>query len=413
MRKKMMVRMGRKKTLTSIVCIALVVMLAGVLMMPAQGTAKAKAGEGKTLKIGAIIALSGWFSPFGLVAKDIAEITRDIINERGGIVVKGEHYMVELLIEDYGSTFPGVTAATNKLVYDKGVKYLMTPSAFFTPPTTAIAEPNKVLRVQTFNVFSPDELSKDTPYAFLCNDGSLEHNIALVKYLKDNHPEIKSVTVVLPENNLAKLWPEVKKMLENAGIEVIGKPISFLDEIVDWTPIAAKAIAAKSDAVYNSSALALHMGALLKSMREQGSDKFLAVVIGTSPTSVMAVSGKEAAYNFAAVGLVPFPPDAPPLMTEIMKRFYANHGLDSGFTLQPANCLWMLKQAIEKAQSLDTTVVRDTWEKMETFDSPFGTSYLGGLKTYGIKHAVPHPNAISVLENGEAKFGAWVEVRVP
>jgi hypothetical protein len=101
------------------------------------------------------------------------------------------------------------------------------------------------------------------------------------------------------------------------------------------------------------------------------------------------------------------------LMQEIMDKVYAKHEGERQVHMQPINCLWMLKQAIEKAQSFDTTVVRDTWENMETFECPAGTGHLGGLETYGINHAVSYPQMLSVLDNHEAKFGAWVDVRVP
>jgi hypothetical protein len=38
---------------------------------------------------------------------------------------------------------------------------------------------------------------------------------------------------------------------------------------------------------------------------------------------------------------------------------------------------------------------------------------MGGQKTYGIRHALSHPEPYQILDNGEAKFGKWVEVRVP
>jgi branched-chain amino acid transport system substrate-binding protein len=407
--------MQRKRflILTGMICSILLVV--GLFFMAAcAAPTTTPTPEAKTLRIGGLFSLSGWFSPFDLVGVDIAEITRDIINEQGGIVVDGQPYMIELVVEDCQSTFDGVAAACNKLVYDEDIKFIISPSAYFTSPTTPICEPNKVLRVQMFNVLLPDELGPNTPYAFLCNNGAVEHNLGLVDYLKGYQPGIKTVVGLVPEEQMQNVWPLVKKWLNERGINTVGEPVVYSSaETVDWTPIATKCIATGADAVYNTSAIAQHMGPMLKSMREQGSDMFLATVLGCSPVEVMNISGQEAATNFACVGLIPFPPEAPPLMKEIMTRYYDKRGLEAGIHMEPANCLWMLKQAIEKAQSLDTTVVRDTWEKMETFDSPFGTAHLGGLQTYGIKHAVPAPETVGVLEDHEVEWGAWVPVIDP
>jgi hypothetical protein len=38
-----------------------------------------------------------------------------------------------------------------------------------------------------------------------------------------------------------------------------------------------------------------------------------------------------------------------------------------------------------------------------------GTAKLGGLKTYGIKHAYSHPDEIWTLVNGKPVFGAWID----
>jgi ABC-type branched-subunit amino acid transport system substrate-binding protein len=407
--------MAKNKLLTLIVSICLVLLFVGLSLVAAcAAPTPTPTPEAKTLRIGALFSLTGWFSPFDTISNDIAEITRDIINEQGGVVVNGQPYKIELIVEDFKSTMDGVTAGANKLVYDEGVKFMISPSAYFTAATAPICEPNKVLRVQMFNAYLPGELDNSTTYAFLCNNGAVEQNIAAITYMAQTYPNIKTVCSVSPVEAVDGILPVAEKILKEHGITLIGEPITFVSsETVDFTALATKAIHSEADAIYFCMGLVTHAGPLLKSVREQGSDMYIGATIGASAVEIMRISGEEAATNFSTVGLMPYPPNAPPLMTEIMDRYYAKRGLEAGIQLESANCLWELKQAIEKAQSFDTTVVRDTWEKMETFDSPFGTAHLGGLETYGIKHAVSHPDTISILDNHEVKFGSWVDVRVP
>jgi len=77
---------------------------------------------------------------------------------------------------------------------------------------------------------------------------------------------------------------------------------------------------------------------------------------------------------------------------------------------QAINVLYMFKQGIEKAQSLDTTAVAKALESLDTIQTPYGTAHLGGLQTYGIKHAYSHPDQVWQLVDGKPVFGAWIDV---
>jgi len=80
---------------------------------------------------------------------------------------------------------------------------------------------------------------------------------------------------------------------------------------------------------------------------------------------------------------------------------------------ETANGMWELPQVIQKAQSLDTTVVRDTFEKMDTIETLFGTGHMGGLQTYGLRHSVSHPLPVTTLNEGVVASGGWVNFTVP
>ena len=80
--------------------------------------------------------------------------------------------------------------------------------------------------------------------------------------------------------------------------------------------------------------------------------------------------------------------------------------------LQIVNSIFEFAQVIQKANSLDTTVVRDTWEKLDTLETPYGIGRVGGLKTYGIKHAVSHRMPVQIVENGTPKFATWIDVGI-
>jgi ABC-type branched-subunit amino acid transport system substrate-binding protein len=172
-------------------------------------------------------------------------------------------------------------------------------------------------------------------------------------------------------------------------------------------------MASKADAILQINGWVNVAGTILKGLRERGENRLYVYSMGTHADEIMAISGKTAATNFITAGVVVGAPGTSPLLAEVEKRLQNKYGQLSQMSLNAFNCVWSMANAIQKAQSLDTTIVRDTWEKMDTIDTAYGKGWMGGQKTYGIKHAVNHLCPIILLDNGKAKFGDWVEVHTP
>jgi hypothetical protein len=69
-------------------------------------------------KVGYLLTLTGWHSVFDLVEERDLKIVGQIINEKGGLTIKGEKYKIELVGEDGKSTLDGITAAATRLTFD-------------------------------------------------------------------------------------------------------------------------------------------------------------------------------------------------------------------------------------------------------------------------------------------------------
>jgi len=405
--------MEKGKKIFLLIVVTLVITLVALPLMPISNS-KIMAAETKTLRIGVLVCLTGWFSTFDTLEWEEAQLARDMLNERGGITIKGEKYQIELLAEDCKSTADGVVAAANKLVYDRKVKFIAGPAAFFSAAAKEVCEPEKILRAISFATNTPGELGKDTPYTFLCHNASVEHCIVGVTAMKQVFPKVKTVDLVNADDGaIPYLDPIFRKILQEQGITVVGKIIGYPNEMVDFSPVAAKLSVSKTDAVFFGNGLPEHAAKTLKGIRELGSPKPLIFMSSGLAEDVKRIAGKETSTKFIIVGPMLGAPDTPPLMAEIQKRLLATYGKERSIHLQIFNSIWALVKAVEAAQSLDTTVVRDKWEKLNTIETPYGTGHMGGQKTYGIRHALSHPEPYQILDNGEARFGKWVEVRVP
>jgi ABC-type branched-subunit amino acid transport system substrate-binding protein len=181
---------------------------------------------------------------------------------------------------------------------------------------------------------------------------------------------------------------------------------------VDFTPIAAKALARKPDMLTLLNGWPAPIGAILKAAREAGFTG--PVTCGHNPaTDVLEVAGPAASTNYFSTGITAESPDMLPMIKELAPRFIEKYGHALYYNYWGFNGIYVLVKAIEAAQSVDPTVVRDSWEKMKTIDSIYGSSPMGGLETYGINHTVCHPVAIQSLMNAQVNHIKWIEVKVP
>ncbi len=396
--------MKKRRFLRSGISVTLMLLFVGIVFISALSTDLNAAPPSKKLTIGMIACLTGFFSPNDVPGAHEAQMTAEMINERGGITVKGDKYEVEVVIEDAKSTLDGVTAAANRLVYDKGLKLILGPAGFYSAASSPVTTPNKVLNIISFSTCQPGELDKTTPYTFQAYDGTAASFIAGVNYVKKNYPKIKKVAIVTADDGSPPyLTPVMKNGLEAAGMRMAGDPVLFPNETQDFSPIAAKLNAFKdADAIGVGLGLPNHVGAIVKGLRELGNKKLLFMGVVCPFTVVAKIAGTEAAANVLISSVTPNDPGNPSLMNEISKRLVAKYGESTPVYLQSANSLWVLKQVIEAAKSIEPDAIKAKWESMDKVETFFGTGIVCGDLTHGIKHhVVTHPLPFQTLKGGK------------
>jgi len=232
--------------------------------------------------------------------------------------------------------------------------------------------------------------------------------------MKKAFPNVKSVDLLIPDDGAVPyLGPIMRNIFKEQRISVVGDVIAYSNETVDFSPIAAKVAASKSDAAFMENGLPEGASGILKGMRELGSTKPLIAALSGNADDIRRIVGQDAATNFVLIGLMPNMPNTPPLMAEVQKRLLQKYGGQRAIHLQIFNSIWALAKVIEATQSLDTTAVKEKWEKMDTVETVYGPGHMGGEKIYGIRHALSHPEPTCILDKGQVKFGGWVDVRTP
>ncbi|KPK22167.1 MAG: hypothetical protein AMK69_20355 [Nitrospira bacterium SG8_3] len=388
-----------------------------IIMVFAFCVSVAGHAEMKPLQIGVLHSLSGWFSGWDTTSLNETKTIADMINERGGITVKGQSYKIELVVEDGKSSIDGVAAAANALVYDKKVKFILGPAAFFARATGPIVTQNQVLNVLGYHTYTPEEIGPGQPYTFSGTAGAPGHFYSMVKILQERFPEYKNLCMVSPVGGIhPRLEKFMRKELGRLGYNIVGEWVIFPDDAVDWSPYAAKIKAnKKADCVFWLHAITFHTGNMLKSLREIGYDKWVIVGSNAGPGTV-DIAGKEASTKLITQTPVLNAPGNPPDLDEMIRRMEAKYGSGVDKILESSQALYVLAQIIERAQSLDPTVVKEKWESMDgqTVDSLYGPVVISGTKTFGIKaHAAANAWPGMLFDDGKISGVGWFGYTLP
>jgi branched-chain amino acid transport system substrate-binding protein len=369
----------------------------------------------KQLEIGVLVATTGWFSSAGLLDQEECGVVTDMLKDAGGITVDGQRYEIVPVFEDVKSTHEGVIAATNKLIYDRGVKFIVGPNAFWASASGPLCEENKIFNAIGFCTNTPGELDASTQYRVLAYNSTMGNITGLIEYISTAHPEVKSVVALNPEDGSdIYLQPLFKKALEDKGITMVGDLVGYSLELVDFTPIAQKIGQMDADAIFVPNGLDFHIASLLKGMREQGDERWVFYSSVALVSKLKELAG-PAGYKVTSGTALPGNPGNAASLDEFINRYYEKSGEVRSIILQSSGALYVLAQLIEQAQSLDPTEVRDALQNMTDVPTVWGPGHLCGEETYGIRnHAVCHPYSLQYLdENGEIQFGGWFEVHVP
>lgn len=379
---------------------------------PALGADKAK-----ELRIGFLTGLTGFASDSERVHLQGGELAADWVNQNGGITIKGQKYLVKIVPEDHKCTADGAVAGATKLIYDQKVKYIAgTIMPFIVAAVTTVTEPAGVVRSLGYNCGTPQEFSANTPYTFLSQNGTIGAIISGLSWLKKKYPETKTISVFIPDDGaIPYLEPIVRKYAKKNGMEVKGDIIGWPLNTVDFKPFALKAVKNNADAVAMANGWPAMVGSVLKGLREAGYNKPVIGLHYLQVQDVLEVAGKEAADKYYIHGLNLDDPEMTDLIKWILKTGEAKyHHKRLAFWIEGFDPVYVLVQAIEKAQSLDPKDVKKAWENMNTIDTAYGPAKMGGKETYGLRHAVVGPRPIAGLEKGVPISCGWIrDIVVP
>lgn len=361
------------------------------------------------LVIGTISALNGPGSEWGRGVDAGARIAATEINERGGLVVGGKTYQIEVKSYDDGYKAAEALSAATRLVEQDNVHFVLGPlgsaSALAVKP---VFEDAGVLALM--NSYSPQTLAGKPKYVYRVLPTAAEYMNQIILWVKEHHPDLKRVAIIAPNDQTG--W-DSEKMLSGAytkaGFEMVGKEL-FERSAVDFQSIITRMMTTKPDIVELDTIAPGTAGLIIRQARELGFKGLFVKIGGPGVPGIVAAAGKE----FAEGTIVYVAADTSTPKYKWMEAEYAkiyNPPMNS-FTEFFYDAATMLFTAMQKAGTVSNVdAVRDALLTLTPFTGVQGTVVWGGMETYGNNNQLIGPVFIGTIADSQEKIIGRVEVK--
>jgi branched-chain amino acid transport system substrate-binding protein len=383
------------------------IILVGVLVLISYS----RLSEAKEIKIGVTLGLTGPGSQMQILQKRVVQLCQDWINNKGGITIEGENYQVQCIFEDTkNNTADSATAAT-KLVFKDGVKFIIGGAVpDFIAAIATVTEKNKVLYVSG----QIDRLHPNRSLSFVSNYSYVSPIPGLYETVLQLFPDVKTMGYIIEDETGARAIGGVSQNIAKGLNLTLLEPQIHPWETKEYLPQWTKLLSMKPDAVDIGIKMPDNSASCVKQGRQLGFKGPMIATTSLDPTLALNMIGKDYATDLIWPAFDVAIPNAPEMTKQIVKLWSDSHKdpIDADGINMWDN-LWVLTQAIYKAQSLDPIKVAQTWENMQTVETSRGPAKMGGGKTFGINHMVFRPCPISRMRNGQVEFVKWFDPWVP
>ncbi|CAN5304202.1 ABC transporter substrate-binding protein [soil metagenome] len=351
----------------------------------------------ETLKIGAVVTLSGAGAAWGQAMKNAAEVAADKVNATGGLEVGGKKYKVVVVpYDDKYQAGEAMTVAT-RLVFDDEVKYIIGPTgsaaAVAIQPVT---EKNKVI-IMTM-AFTPKAISADKPFSFRPLATTVEFSQPQIDWVVKTYG-VKKVGSLFPNDETGQtVARDLDAAYKKAGAAITEAEF-FERDRVDFVPILTRVLARGVDTIELNGNSPTTAGLIVKQARELGFTGRFIRTGGPATPELVNVAGKA-----AVEGMIVHAPIDPalPSTKAYLDAYQAKYkAVANGFSPSFYDATNMLFESMRRAGTVtDTTKVRAELEKLSNFPGALGSLSWTGKASYGIDHQLSIPFYVAEVKDG-------------
>jgi len=350
-----------------------------------------------TLKIGALVTLSGPGAAWGQAMKNAAELAADKVNAEGGLEVGGKRYKVVVIpYDDKYQANEAVTVA-NRMIHEDKIKYVIGPLG--SAPALAVQPLTEKNGVITMTMgFTPRALSPEKPYSFRAVVTTAEFSQPQIDWVVKKEG-IKKVGGLFPNDESGQaIAKDLQSSYSKAGADLTSE--FFERERVDFVPLLTRLFARGIDAIEldgNSPATA---GLIVKQARELGFKGKIIRTGGPATADIVNVAGKQAANGMLVHSVLdPNLPSTKAYMDAYQQKYKAPM---NGFSPSFYDATNMMFEAMKRAGTVeDTKKVRDELAKLENFPGSLGVLNWTGKESYGSNQQLDLPFYVAEIKDGQ------------
>lgn len=378
---------ARRPSLAPIARTLLVILGLVAPLLAGLGTAAAQ-----TIKIGAVLTLTGDVAAYGIAQMDALILARDMINEAGGVLGQP----IELIIEDSRGDKNGAINAVSKLTSRDRVLAIVGPT--LSAEMFAVGPVANRSRVTIMGISNTavgiDEIG---PWVFR---NSLPEELVLPETVRRSHERLGYATAALlyaNNDDFSKSGADTfREALAAHGVRIVATE-AFQTGDTDFRAQLTKVASANPDVLVISS-LYKEAALLLRQARQLGLTQPVIGGNGFNAPEFIEIAGE--AGDGAIVGSPWFAGRDHPKVREFVAAYRARYGTEPNqFAAQAFDALYLFAEAIRIAQSTtNRQAFRDALASIKNFDG------VTGIFTFD-ENGRPRMDA-NVLQ---VKDGAYVE----
>jgi branched-chain amino acid transport system substrate-binding protein len=359
--------------------LGVLLLLFGNLVLAGYGSAQTAKPE--ELKVGMISVLTGPGSYWGLAFLRGAELAFGDINKAGGVMVGGKRYTFKFWAEDDKYKPEEAVLVANKLIFTDKVKFIFGPlSSASCLAVGTVCEKNKVFNIA--DSYTPELTMPGKNLYTVRTQGFIPklQSGAMVSKFKELYPNLKTIAPIYPDDATGQSANAVaKSYLVSAGYQIV-EEVPYPRGTKEQRPIVTKALAKKPDSIWLMSTPPEDMCIQVKEARLMDFKGPIWSTGDVDPKFLLEIAGVTASEGVVSAYFDPIGAGAPPELVE-----YGNRVLKAyPGAWQPSyevfyTAAHMLKRAMEIANSIDPTAVRDVFLKEDIeWHTIFGPGFMKG-----------------------------------
>ena len=381
------------------------VIATSVYLVTGAATAAAPAEPPQTLVIGVSTSLSGPAATWGMATYRGAQYAADDINAAGGLKAGGKTYKVKMVSYDNKFTSAGGAEVARKLISDDKAIMLFAQATDACFASLPITNANKVIQL---NICTGKDVNDPRyPYSFRAMDVDDLRAANLYKYVKENLPQLKTITYVAANNEMGRaIWLAEKTAAERNGIKILGDGQFFERGTTDFSSIVGKMLALNPDMLGITGLVDAERGLFKKQAYEQGWKGWFVSTAVETPQVVAKIAGEGYWKMPALVAIFDITdPSIPANMVALGQRYITEFKeVPPVHVVFGYDAITIYTKAVTLAGGTDPDKVKHVMEtqKFKTmYPNPVG---FNGRKTFGYGHELYNPSFISRLDPDTKKL---------